>query len=62
MRKSHSTQTRFDCESIPNGVFNLQYCEEIIPIHFAWQHIYTRPELRDEILQLVIQRVNANSS
>jgi hypothetical protein len=61
MRKSHSTQRRFDCEAIENVELNLECRDEIIPILFALQHIYGNAELRDEVLRLVGQDVNATS-
>jgi len=61
MRKSHSTQRRFDCEAIENVELNLQCRDEIIPILFALQHVYGNAELRDEVLRLVGQDVNATS-
>lgn len=62
MRISHSTQARFDSDPIPQIKLNLQCRDEIIPILFALKHIYTLPEPREEILRLVAQDVNANSS
>lgn len=62
MRTSHSTQSRFDCVTIPEIVFNLNCRHEIIPVLVALQYIYGQPDLRDEILKLVAQDVNANSS
>lgn len=61
MRKSHSTQRRFDCEAIENVELNLECRDEIIPILFALQHVYGNAELRDEVLRLVGQDVNATS-
>jgi hypothetical protein len=60
MRISHSTQARFDSAPIPQIELNLQCRDEIIPILFALKHIYSLPELRQEILQLVARDVNAN--
>lgn len=62
MRISHSTQTRFDCDPIGDVELNLQCRDEIIPILLALKHIYSCPTLRDELLELVGQDVNANSS
>ena len=62
MRQSHSTQGRLDCDTIPHVELNLECRDEIIPILFALQHIYSHVELRDEILQLIAKDVNATSS
>jgi hypothetical protein len=62
MRKSHSTQARLDCNPIPSIELNLQCRDEIIPILYALKHIYTQSELRDQILQLISEDVNGNSS
>jgi hypothetical protein len=40
---------------------NLDCRDEIVPILQALQHIYSQPELRDEILRLVAEDVNAES-
>lgn len=61
MRTSHSNQTRFDCDPIPSIQFNFNCRHEIVPILVALQHIYCQPDVRDEILQLVAQDVNADS-
>jgi len=63
MRKPHSSsQLRFDCEPIADVELNLQCRDEIIPILFALQHLHGDSDLRDEVLQLVAQDVNADSS
>lgn len=61
MRKPFSPQRRFDCSTIEHVVLNTECRDEIIPILVALRYIYTTPELRDTILQLVAQDVNAES-
>ena len=61
MRKAYSTQQRFDCETVLNVGLNLNCRDEIIPILRALQQIYSQPQLRDEILDLVAQDVNDGS-
>jgi len=61
MRKPFSTQTRFDCQTIPEVKLNLNCRDEIVPILYGLQHIYSQPRLRDEILNLVKQDVNEHS-
>lgn len=61
MRKTHSTQKRFDCQAVLNVKLNLNCRDEIIPILGALQYIYGQPKLLNEILELVAQDVNRSS-
>lgn len=61
MRKAYSNQKRFDCQDVADIRLNLNCRDEIIPILRGLQHIYTKPHLRDEILQLIAQDVNQDS-
>lgn len=61
MRKAISQQKRLDCLAINDVQLNLECRDEIIPILAALQHVYSNPELRDSILQLVGQDVNADA-
>ncbi len=61
MRKTFSTQKRFDCRPVLEVTLNLNCRDEIIPILRALQHIYSQPKLRDEILDLISQDVNDDS-
>ena len=61
MRKPFSSQTRFDCQSVPNVKLNLNCRDEIVPILYGLQHVYRQPRLRDEILNLVARDVNEDS-
>jgi hypothetical protein len=61
MRKTFSTQKRFDCGTVLKVQLNLNCRDEIIPILRALQHIYGQPTLRGEILQLVAWDVNDGS-
>lgn len=61
MRKAYSTQQRFDCETVEDVRLNLNCRDEIIPILRALQQVYSQPQLRDEILDLVAQDVNNGS-
>ena len=58
MRKTFSTQQRFDCQPVLEVQLNLNCRGEIIPILRALQHIYSQPKLRDGILDLVSSDVN----
>lgn len=59
MRRS-CKQQRLDCQGAAFKL-NLNCRDEIIPILAALQHVYAQPQLRDEILRLVKQDVNATS-
>ena len=61
MRRGFSDQTRLDCQTIPDVQLNLNCRDEIIPILAGLQHIYSQPQLRIEILNLVAQDVNVDS-
>ena len=61
MRKPFSSQTRFDCQTIPEVKLNLKCRDEIVPILRGLQHVYSQPQLRDQILDLVAQDVNEHS-
>ena len=61
MRKAFSGQTRFDCHTIPEVKLNLKCRDEIVPILRGLQHVYSQPQLRDQILDLVAQDVNEHS-
>ena len=61
MRKGFSTQQRFDCDKISEVELNLNCRDEIVPILVGLQHIYSRPDVRDEIVTLVAGDVNQDS-
>lgn len=62
MRRAFDQQRRLDCSSIRDVRLNLNCRDEIIPVLRALQHLYSRAELRDEILELVARDVNNGSS
>jgi transposase, IS5 family len=61
VRIAFSTQLQFDTCSIPAVELNLECRDEIIPILRSLQHIYSTPQLRDDLLRLVGQDVNSDS-
>jgi transposase, IS5 family len=61
MRKAFSEQGRLDCRGVAKVPLNLNCRDEIIPVLRALQQIYSRPELRDPILDLVAADVNQES-
>jgi len=61
MRKPFSKQRQLDCPTVPNVKLNLKCRDEIVPVLYGLQHIYSQPQMRDEILDLVARDVNENS-
>ena len=61
MRKALSEQGRLDCRSVAAVSLNLNGRDEIIPVLRALQQIYSRPELRDLMLELVAADVNRDA-
>jgi transposase, IS5 family len=61
MRKAFARQRRLDCPSIDKVELNLKCRHELIPVLRALQHIYSRPEVRDGILDLIAEDVNRDS-
>lgn len=61
MRKAFSEQQRLDCRGVAAVQLNLNCRDEIIPVLRALQQIYSRPELRDQILNLVAEDVNRDA-
>ena len=61
MRTAFDPQLRLDCPVVPDVRLNTDCRDEIIPILRGLQHIYCRPQLRDELLDAVAQDVNGTS-
>jgi hypothetical protein len=61
MRKAFSEQGRLDCRSVAAVALNLNGRDEIIPVLRALQQIYSRPDLREPILELVAADVNRDA-
>jgi IS5 family transposase len=62
MRKPFSPQQRFACPPIDTVPLNVKCRSETIPILKALQHLYSQPELRRHVLELVARDVNRNTS
>ena len=62
MRVATRSQRRLDCTPVSHVPLNTQCRHEIVPFLRALQHIYSRSNLREQILQLVAEDVNAHSS
>jgi len=61
MRKAFAGQQRLDCQGVLGVQLNLDCRDELIPILRALQHVYSRPELRDQILDLIAEDVNQDA-
>ena len=61
MRRSISTQYRFDCDPVNNVELNLDCRDEIVPILAGLQHIYANATLCNRILELIGRDVNNDS-
>ena len=62
MRVATRTQQRLDCTPVSQVQLNTHCRHEMIPFLRTLQHIYSRPKLREQILKLVAEDVNAHSS
>ena len=62
MRLPFDPQLRLDCAPVLDVRLNTACRDEIIPLLKALQHIYGRPELRDQLLDAVAQDVNGTCS
>lgn len=62
MRLACPEQPRLDCPSVTAVPLNLNCRDEIIPILRALQHIYEQTRVRRELLELIGNDVNADSS
>ena len=61
VRKHYQAQYRFDSSPIANVQLNLECRDEIIPILFGLQHLYTNAKLRTKVVQLVACDLNEDS-
>lgn len=61
VRKHYQQQYRFDNSPIANVSLNLECRDEIVPILFGLQHLYSAPNLRRKAVQLIAADLNENS-
>lgn len=61
VRKHYQQQYRFDNSPIANVSLNLECRDEIVPILFGLQHLYSDPNLRRKAVQLIAADLNENS-
>jgi transposase, IS5 family len=62
MRLAFQEQPRLDCPPVPAIPLNVNCRDEIIPILRALQHVYGQVPLRTELLELVANDVNGDTS
>jgi len=62
MRKAFDPQQRMDCQGVHQVTLNHNCRDEIVPILRALQHLYSQPQVRDDILRKVAADVNRHSS
>lgn len=61
MRKGYSNQGRLDTQPIDLIPLNLECRDEIIPVLRALQHLYSKPNVRAQILKLIEDDINGES-
>jgi len=61
MRKAFSSQRRLDCRGVVGVQLNFECRDEIVPVLKTLQHIYSQPELRNRILDLIAKDVNQDT-
>jgi len=62
MRKSYSRQLRLDSPPIDKVELNLNCRDSIIPVLRSLQHVYSKPELTDQIMDLIGRDINGHTS
>jgi len=53
MRKAYSNQRRLDTQRNDQVPLNVECRDEIIPVLRALQHLYSKPDVRDQIVNLI---------
>ena len=61
MRRSETSQLRFDCTPVSNLKLNFECRDEIIPILAGLQHVYDDHKLRQSVIDLVASDINKNT-
>jgi len=62
MRMAFNPQLQLDCPAVTEVPLNTNCRDETIPILHALQHVFAQPTLREQLLRLVQQDVNPDSS
>jgi len=61
MRKHYERQRRFDCTPIAELVLNYDCRDEMVAVLAGLQYVYTSSTLRNKVVSLVAQDINADS-
>ena len=62
MRKSYSTQLRLDSPPIDQVELNFGCRDAIIPVLRSLQHVYSKPDVTEKIMQLIERDINGKAS
>ena len=62
MRKSYSKQLRLDSPPIDQVELNFGCRDSLIPVLQSLQHVYSKPDLTETIMQLVARDINGETS
>ena len=62
MRKSYSNQLRLDSPPIDQVQLNFDCRDSIVPVLRSLQHVYSKPEVTERIMQLVGREINSQTS
>ena len=62
MRKSYSTQLRLDSPPIDQVELNFECRDSIVPVLRSLQHVYSKPDMTEKIMQLISRDINGETS
>ena len=62
MRKSYSTQLRLDSPPIDQVELNFECRDAIVPVLRSLQHVYSKPNVTEKIMQLISRDINGETS
>lgn len=62
MRKSYSTQLRLDSPPIDQVELNFECRDAIVPVLRSLQHVYSKPDMTEKIMQLIRRDINGQTS
>jgi IS5 family transposase len=62
MRKSYSPQLRLDSPPIDQVPLNFECRDSIVPVLRSLQHVYSKPDVTEKIMQLIGRDINGETS
>ncbi len=62
MRKSYSTQLRLDSPPIDQVGLNFECRDAIVQVLRSLQHVYSKPDMTEKIMQLIGRDINGKTS